>query len=141
MKTFFAVTLLAAAMAACAATALAQSPPPPPALTAAQTAKVEREIELYRHEVDDRVARSEITKEEGQRLYNWRSWQLAQQQAGLAPKTSVVERQAKADAERAEWERRMGAVQPYYYDYEPYYYEPYYYAPYYALPPIYYWGW
>ena len=99
-------------------------PPPPPALAAAQSEAVQQQLNLYRKEVDARLARGDITRDKAQRLVDWRAWQLAQQQSGLAPRSEVLERQAQADAERAAWEREIYLSQPYYY----------------APPPAVYWG-
>ena len=46
---------------------------------------MQNELDAYRRETDARVARGDITRDEAQRLVQWRQWQLAQQAAGLAP--------------------------------------------------------
>ena len=108
----------------------ASTTPPMPQLDAAKAAEVQRQLGLYRTEIDGRVARGEITAEEAGRLLQWREWQIAQQVAGLAPPPGPIMEQAP------------GPVAPQYYyqqPYQPYYAYPY---PYYYAPAYrpYYWG-
>ena len=110
------------------------APPPLPALTAEQSAHLEQEMARYRQEVDARVARSEVTDAEAQRLLAWRKWQLARQAAGLAPRTVEV---APALVDTNPYYGK-----PYYYGSpyayaRPYHWEP---RPYYRGPEPYYWG-
>ena len=79
-------------------------------LTDEQQAYVDRTLESYKNEVDARLARGDITPDEAQRLLAWRQWQLAQQIAGTAPPSNILEGQAQADARRA-------AAPPYPYPY------------------------
>ena len=111
--------------------------PPMPQLDAAKSAEVQRQLGLYRTEIDGRVARGEISAEEAGRLLQWREWQIAQQVAGLAPPPGPVMEQVPAPAQRT-------------YYAAPYYATPYYAAPAYPYPyaypyyaPVYrpyYWG-
>ncbi len=89
------------------------TPPPLPALSAEQEANLERELSSYRREVDDRVARGQITEQEAAKLLSWRRWQLARQIAGLAPPEPPVV------------VRREYVAPPPYYAYDPYYPRPY----------------
>jgi hypothetical protein len=99
-----------------------ESPPPLPALTPDQSRQVQQEIDRYRNETEQRVARGEITPDEAERLLQWREWQLAQQAAGLAPPP----------------ERLVATPAPY--PAAPYAYYPPYYAPYYTAPAPIFWG-
>jgi len=138
-----------------AAAGAQSSPPALPSLTADQSAEVQRQLDLYRTEVDGRVSRGEITAEEADRLLRWRQWQLAQQATqGMppgpisdAPPISASDvstppdysappaRQAVAPPVR----QYVYAPPPTVVYPAPYYYPPYY-APYYAAPRPYYWG-
>lgn len=108
------VALLAAALCLVAGVALAQSPAPvsaAPPLTEAQALDVQRELDAYRQDVQQRLAQGALTPDEAQRLLAWRQWQLAQQAAGTVAPSQILELQARADAERA------SMVAPYaYYD-------------------------
>jgi hypothetical protein len=116
------IMALAAATLAIVPTALLAQDATPSAqpLSASQAQQVQREMDAYRRETDARVARGEITPDEGQRLLQWREWQLAQQAAGLAP------------APPPPAERVVVAPPPY--PAPPYYYPYPYYAPYYVGP-------
>lgn len=143
MKRLALVAVLAAL--ACSGAALAQTtpyaaPPAPsarpspgaagapqlPQLDATQQAEVQRQMDLYRSEVDGRVQRGEITGDEANRLLRWREWQITQQVAGLAPPPGPIYEEAPAPV-----------VREYYRPYP--YYVPYYGPAYYAPAP-YYWG-
>ena len=101
-------------------TASAETAPPPlPALTAEQSANLEQEMARYGQDVDARVARSEVTPAEAERLIAWRRWQLARQVAGLAP--------------------RPVEAAPVFVETYPRYAEPYYYGRPYAVAPPYHW--
>jgi len=123
------------------ATPAQSSPPPMPNLSDTQSADVQRQMSLYRSEVDGRVSRGEISADEAQRLLQWREWQLAQQAAGLAPPPGP----AAADQpppgpvviQPAPVVVAPPIVRPYSYYYPPYYGPVY--RPYYAPRP-YYWG-
>ena len=131
MKSLCFAFVLAGVLIGAPPLAMAQSNPAAlPALTADQSANVEREMQLYRREVDDRVARREITPDEAQRLLGWREWQLAQQAAGLASPPRVAQR--PPDAAPMSVDRL--------YDYYPYTYYPYRPYPYYVAPGPYYWA-
>jgi hypothetical protein len=110
----FTLGLLAATLCIGANVSLAQSPAPvpdAPPLTEAQARDVQREIDAYRQEVQQRLAQGALTPDEAQRLIAWRQWQLAQQAAGAVAPSQIFELQARADAERAAF------VPPYaYYD-------------------------
>jgi hypothetical protein len=120
-----ALTLALAGLLALPCVAGAQADTPPlPALTPDQSRQVQQEIDQYRRDTEQRVARGEITPDEAERLLQWREWQLAQQAAGLAP----------PPPERF-------AVTPAPYPVRPYaYYPPPYYAPYYSAPAPVFWG-
>lgn len=125
-----AVTFALVALAGHAAVAGAQSSPPPlPSMTAEQSADLQRQMDLYRTEINGRVARGEISAAEGDRLLKWREWQIAQQVTGTAPPGPIAE-------------STPPVVRPYYYAPPPavVYPAPYYYAPYYYAPRPYYWG-
>jgi hypothetical protein len=123
----FALVLALAALAALPFAASAQADLPPlPTLTPTQSQQVRQEIDRYRRDTENRVARGEITPDEAERLLQWRQWQVAQQVAGLAPAPPAAEPLVGAPGPYAP------APYPY-----PYYDRPYY-APYYAGPP--YWG-
>jgi hypothetical protein len=68
------------------APALAQtsSPPPLPTLTPQQSSEVERRLDAYRRQTEDRVTRGEITADEADRLVQWRECQIARNVAGVA---------------------------------------------------------
>jgi hypothetical protein len=122
-----AFVLALASLAALPFAASAQTDLPPlPTLTPTQSQQVRQEIDRYRSDTENRVARGEITPDEAERLLQWRQWQVAQQVAGLAPAPPAAEPFVGAPGPYAP------APYPY-----PYYYRPYY-APYYAGPP--YWG-
>ena len=104
-------------------------------LTDEQQAYVDRTLETYKNEVDARLARGDITADEAQRLLAWRQWQLAQQIAGTAPPSNILEGQAQGDAQRAA--TPPPAPYPYYPYYAPWGYG--YYAPY-APGPVFYGG-
>ncbi len=93
---------------------------------------VDQQITQYRHEIEARVARGDMSPDEAERLIGWRQWQLSQQAAGNAPQSTVIARQN--DAARAAVAPYPG---PYYGAYPaPYpYYRPY--APYYGYGPYY----
>jgi hypothetical protein len=82
-----ALTLALAALAGgLPAVAGAQSSPPAlPKMSAEQSADVQRQLDLYRTEVDGRLSRGEITADEADRLLRWREWQLAQQATNEIP--------------------------------------------------------
>ena len=103
------------------------SPPALPQLDAGKSAEVQRQLSLYRTEIDGRVARGELSADEASRLLAWREWQLAQQAAGLAPPPGPI--------------LETAPVREYYYRPAPppVYYGPAYAVPYYAPWP-YYWG-
>ena len=100
---------------------------PPPKLDAAQSAEVQRQLSLYRTEIDGRVGRGEITAAEAGRLLQWREWQIAQQVAGLAPPPGPIVDELPATVVRE-------------YSPRPYYAYPYYGPAYYPAPAPYYWG-
>jgi hypothetical protein len=148
-----ALTLALAALAGGgSALAGAQSSPPPlPALTASQSADVQRQMDLYRTEINGRVSRGEITGEEGDRLIRWREWQIAQQITGSAPPGPVADAPPAryADAPPGPYAdvppgpiADAPPVRQYYYAPPPsvVYPAPYYYAPYYYAPRPYYWA-
>ena len=120
-----AILVGASALAVLSALASAQSPPPLPSLDATQAQQVQQQMDLYRREVDARVARGDLTPDEAQRLLRWREWQIAQQAAGLV---------ATAPPLPPDYAPPMTAVVPP----RPYYGYPYYgypaYAPYYVAP-------
>ena len=97
--------------------------PAMPQLDAAKSAEVQRQIGLYRTEIDGRVARGEITAAEAERLLQWREWQIARQVAGLAPPPGPVMEEVP-----------VPVVREYY---RPYYAYPYYYGPAYYPSPYY----
>jgi len=72
-----------------------------PALTDAQARDVQRELDRYRQDVQQRLAQGAITPDEAQRLVGWRQWQLAQLAAGAVAPSQIFEQQARVDAERA----------------------------------------
>src|SRR5437764_3256891 len=120
----WAVTVAAATLATVGHPSFAQDgAPAPPLLTAAQSQQVQSEMEAYRRETDARVARSEITPDEAQRLLQWREWQLAQQAAGLAPAPPPPSDHV------AVMPPGYAAPPPAYYYPYPYYYPAPYYAP------------
>src|SRR5438067_6477230 len=80
-----AIAAAAAVMFADASFAQDAGAPASPPLSAEQAQQVQNELDAYRRETDARVARGDITRDEAQRLVQWRQWQLAQQAAGLAP--------------------------------------------------------
>jgi hypothetical protein len=128
MKRLALILALAGLAGGYASGASAQAEPPAlPQLNAAQSADVQRQLELYRTEINGRVARGDISPEEANRLLRWREWQIAQQAAGLAPPPGPIV------------ERVPGPVVREYYAAPPVYYGPAYYAPYYGPGP-YYWG-
>ena len=127
-----ALTLAMAALAGgYPALAGAQSSPPPlPALSASQSADVQRQLDLYRTEINGRVSRGDITADEGDRLIRWREWQIAQQVAGnTAPGPN-------ADSVPPDYVAGPPARQ-YVYTAPPTVVYP---APYYYAPRPYYWG-
>jgi hypothetical protein len=116
----------------------ASATPPMPQLDAAKSAEVQRQLGLYRSEIDGRVGRGEISAEEAGRLLQWREWQIAQQVAGLAPPPGPIMEEVPASTAPNAYYRPYYAYpqpspQPYPYAYG----YPYYYAP--AYRP-YYWG-
>jgi hypothetical protein len=114
-----------------AAGAAAQSTPPAlPPLNATQQADVQRQLDLYRTEIDGRVSRGEITADEAARLLKWREWQLAQQALGLGTAPEPVAEDAPPSVPSDYAPPSAYAAQP------PTYYAPPYYVPYY--PPRYY---
>jgi hypothetical protein len=60
-----------------------------PALTDAQARDVQRELDRYRQDVQQRLAQGAITPDEAQRLVGWRQWQLAQQAAGAVAPSQI----------------------------------------------------
>ncbi len=111
------------AVATLSALACAQSTPPSsPPLNAAQSQQVQQQLDLYRREVDARLARGDLTADEAQRLLQWREWQLAQQAAGL------VRTMPSTPPDYAPPPATVVVPAP-----RPYYGYPYY-APYYAAP-------
>ena len=136
MKRLALVLALAGLAGGYAAGAVAQSTPPAlPPLNATQQADVQRQLDLYRTEVDGRVQRGEISADEGARLLKWREWQLAQQALGLGPPPEGMAEDAPPSVPRDYAPPPAYAAQPPTY-YAPPYYAPRYYAPYY--PPRYY---
>jgi hypothetical protein len=90
MKRLALTVALAALLAGYTAAAGAQSSPPAlPRLTADQSADVQRQLDLYRTEIDGRVSRGEITADEADRLLKWREWQLAQQAINAMPPGAI----------------------------------------------------
>ena len=153
MKRLFALSGITLALLAAAPCALAQSSPPPlPALTAQQSAMLNERLDPYRQQTEDRVARGEITADEGDRLIKWREWQIARQVAGVsaAPRSSArsdvppdyVEPQAPDYAESVPPDYVEAPSREYVVVEPPPYYGPYYRypAPYYRAPRAYYWG-
>ncbi len=141
---------LAAGLAGGVASA-ATAPPAPPGATAAPSADVARQIDLYRVEVNGRVSRGEINAEEADRLLRWREWQLKQQAAGLAPAPATYTQARPLVREEVYAAPSYAApsyAAPYYaapYDGSPYYAAPYYaegpyYGSYFYGPRPYYWG-
>ena len=133
-----------------AGTAAQSTPPALPPLNATQQADVQRQLDLYRTEIDGRVSRGEISADEAARLLKWREWQLAQQSLGLAPPPEPMAEDAPSSVPPDAAPPRAYAAQPpadyappYYSGpyYAPRYYAPYYppryYAPYYAPYPYY----
>lgn len=110
------------------------APPPLPALSAEQSANLEQEMARYRQDVDSRVARSEVTEAEAQRLLAWRRWQLARQVAGLAPRP--VEAAPVFVETNPYYGRPYDYGGPYAYA-RPYHWEP---RPYFWGAEPYYWG-
>jgi hypothetical protein len=138
MKRLVLALALAALAGGYAAAAGAQSSPPPlPPMTAEQSANVERQVDLYRTEINGRVGRGEITAAEGDRLLKWREWQIAQQVTGEAaealPPGPIADSPPIAPPRVATREYAYAppptAVYP-----APYY------VPYYYTPRPYYWG-
>lgn len=129
-----ALTLALAAVAGgyTAAAGAQSSPPALPQLSTSQSAEVQRQLDLYRTEIDGRVARGEIRAAEGDRLLKWREWQIAQQVTGAAPPPGPIVEQAPPVV-----------TGQYYYAAPPVVYPAPYYAPYpyyYYAPRPYYWG-
>ena len=142
------------------APAASASVPPMPTLDANQSAAVQRQLAPYRSQIDARIARGEITAEEGGRLLQWREWQIARQVARAAPPATAYDSapppgttydQAppgatydQAPPPSPTYDQAPPPVQPYYS--QPYYvpyYRPYYapyYGPAYYAPAPYYWG-
>ncbi|MGE5171223.1 MAG: hypothetical protein ACM3JC_12745 [Rudaea sp.] len=112
------------------------SPPPLPTLTPEQSSEVERRLDPYRRQTEDRVTRGEISADEADRLLRWREWQIARNVAGIAP-APLPDYGAPPDyAAPPEYEARaprVVVVEP------PRYYAPYYPYPY-PAPAPYYWG-
>jgi hypothetical protein len=143
------IAAAAAALTGGYATLAAAQPAPStlPQLNATQQAEVQRQMDLYRTEIDGRVARGEITVDEASRLLKWREWQIAQQVAGYAPRPGPIAEEDPAGvppdytAPPAPPLRYAAPPPPAYYPpyYAPYY-APYYYAPYRYAPYPYYWG-
>jgi len=80
MKHLFALSGFAVVLGIASSLASAQSSPPAlPSLTQSQSQELTSRMEDYRRATDARVARNEITVEEGTRLVQWREWQIAQQ--------------------------------------------------------------
>lgn len=130
MKRLALTLALAALTGGYTAAAGAQSSPPPlPALTASQSADVQRQVDLYRTEINGRVSRGEITADEGDRLIRWREWQIAQQVSGNVPPGPIADASPPVVREYVYTAPPPPVVYP----------APYYYAPYYAPRP-YYWG-
>lgn len=75
-----------------------------PKLSAAQVANLDKQRELYRREVADRVHRGEITAAAAKNLVDAREWQVAEQLWGLAPADSGASPGA-ADAAPPQWDR------------------------------------
>ena len=69
MKRTCLAMVLASVLLGASATASAQAMPPPlPSLTAEQSTRVQQEMDRYRRELDDRLARGNIMPDEAQRL-------------------------------------------------------------------------
>jgi len=100
-RTFVSLALTASALIAFPTAAQTSTAIGSVRLTDEQQAYVDRTLETYKNEVDARLARGEITADEAQRLLAWRQWQLAQQIAGTAPPSNILEGKAQADARRA----------------------------------------
>ena len=130
------IALAATGLLFVTASSSAETPPPPlPVLTAEQSANLEQEMARYQQDVDARVARSEVTPVEAQRLLAWRRWQLARQVAGLAPRpveaAPVFVEAYPRYAEPYYYSRPYAVTRPYYWEPQPYYWraEPYYWGP------------
>jgi hypothetical protein len=166
MKHLIAISGFVLALGVASPFASAQSSPPPlPTLNEQQSQEVNARMDAYRSATDARVARNEITADEGARLVQWREWQIAQQVAGTraAPVPATTDRAppdyggAPDYREGVPPDYREGVppdyratVPPDYYAvepaplYAPYYYRPV--VPYYPYPyyyesrPYAYWG-
>ena len=156
MKHLFALSGLAIALSIASPLASAQSTPPAlPPMSDAQSHELAARMDDYRRATDARVARNEITADEGARLVQWREWQIAQQIAAArtAPMPATTA-PAPADAPPVPPDYRESAPPDYRSDAPPDYYAvepapvyvPYYspavpYYPYYYGPrPYAYWG-
>ena len=91
-------------MPAPAAAAAEPMRPVLPKLSAAQVTNLDKQRELYRREVADRVHRGEITAAAAKNLVDAREWQVAEQLWGLAPVDSGASPGA-ADAAPPQWDR------------------------------------
>jgi len=147
MKRTCLAMVLASVLLGASATAGAQAMPPPlPSLTAEQSTRVQQEMDRYRRELDDRLARGNIMPDEAQRLAAWHEWQYAQREAGLAPPGPSLARRDDVPPDYVPPAARREDVPPdyvpppvryaapsYYYGPPVRYYEP---APYYLAPPL-----
>jgi len=134
-RTCLAVVLASVLLGASSGVRAQAMPPPLPSLTSEQSARVQQEMDLYRRELDDRLARGNIMPDEAQRLAAWHEWQYAQREAGLAPPGPSVARRDDVPPDYVPPPVRYAAP-AYYYGPPVRYYEP---APYYLAPPLY-WG-
>ena len=134
-RTCLAVVLASVLLGAASGVRAQAMPPPLPSLTSEQSARVQQEMDLYRRELDDRLARGNIMPDEAQRLAAWHEWQYAQREAGLAPPGPSIARRDDVPPDYVPPPVRYAAP-AYYYGPPVRYYEP---APYYLAPPLY-WG-
>jgi hypothetical protein len=162
MKHLIAISGFVLALGVASPLASAQSSPPPlPTLSEQQSQELNARMDAYRRATDARVARNEITADEGTRLEQWREWQIAQQIAGAqtapVPATTIERappdyggvppdyREAIPPDDRATVPPDFYSVEPaplyapYYRPVVPYYPYPYYYGPR-PYGPYAYWG-
>ena len=135
-RTCLAVVLASVLLGASSGVRAQAMPPPLPSLTSEQSARVQQEMDRYRRELDDRLARGNIMPDEAQRLAAWHEWQYAQREAGLAPPGPSIARRDDVPPDYVPPPPVRYAAPAYYYGPPVRYYEP---APYYLSPPLY-WG-